>query len=157
MAAELQAQAARLLVTSIASPATAPACQVAATVITTTFNTLLSTIDLAATTTAASLGTAASAGPGDGKNGGAAAAADSREKEKKRLLHLARKMMMALFGLAPFSEEDIEAYSQHPSKVLRPAQMPASASPVNKPHCSVARAGRRQRLLGPRRQSEGYW
>ena len=48
MAAELQAQAARLLVTSIASPATVPACQVAATVITTTFNTLLSTIDLAA-------------------------------------------------------------------------------------------------------------
>ena len=107
MAAELQAQAARLLVTSIASPATAPACQVAAALITTTFNTLLSTIDLAATTTAASLGTAASAGPGDGKNGGAAAAADSREKEKKRLLHLARKMMMAPFGLAPFSEEDI--------------------------------------------------
>ena len=26
-----------------------------------------------------------------------------------------------------------EAYSRHPSKVLRPAQMPASASPVNKP------------------------
>ena len=26
-----------------------------------------------------------------------------------------------------------ETYSQHPSKALRPAQMPASASPVNKP------------------------
>ena len=107
MAAELRAQAARLLVTSIASPATAPACQVAATVITTTFNTLLSTIDLAATTAAASLGTTTSAGPGGGKNGGAAAAADSREKEKKRLQHLARKMMMAPFGHAPLSEEDI--------------------------------------------------
>ena len=68
MAAELQAQAARLLVTSIASPATAPACQVAATVITTTFNTLLSTIDLAATTTATSLATTASTGPRSGKN-----------------------------------------------------------------------------------------
>ena len=107
MAAELRAQAARLLVTSIASPATAPACQVAATVITTTFNTLLSTIDLAAASAAASLGTAASAGPGGGKNGGAAAAADSREKKKKRLLHLARQMMMAPFGHAPLSEEDI--------------------------------------------------
>ena len=69
MAAELQAQAARLLVTSIASPATVPACQVAATVITTTFNTLLSTIDLAATTTAASLATTASTSPRSGKNG----------------------------------------------------------------------------------------
>ena len=68
MAAELQAQAARLLVTSIASPATAPACQVAATVITTTFNTLLSTIDLAATTTATSLAATASTGPRSGKN-----------------------------------------------------------------------------------------
>ena len=68
MAAELQAQAARLLVTSIASPATAPACQVAATVITTTFNTLLSTIDLAATTTATSLATTASTSPRSGKN-----------------------------------------------------------------------------------------
>ena len=107
MAAELRAQAARLLVTSIASPAAAPACQVVATVITTTFNTLLSTVDLAAATAAASLGTAASAGPGGGKNGGAAAAADSREKDKKRLQHLVRQMMMAPFGLAPFSEEDI--------------------------------------------------
>ena len=69
MAAELQAQAARLLVTSIASPATAPACQVAATVITTTFNTLLSTIDLAATTTATSLAATASTSPRSGKNG----------------------------------------------------------------------------------------
>ena len=69
MAAELQAQAARLLVTSIASPATVPACQVAATVITTTFNTLLSTIDLAATTTATSLATTASTSPRSGKNG----------------------------------------------------------------------------------------
>ena len=68
MAAELQAQAARLLVTAIASPATAPACQVAATVITTTFNTLLSTIDLAATTTATSLAATASTGPRSGKN-----------------------------------------------------------------------------------------
>ncbi|TFH50816.1 cysteine protease [Actinomyces viscosus] len=68
MAAELQAQAARLLVTSITSPATAPACQVAATVITTTFNALLSTVDLAATTAAASLATAASTGPRSGKN-----------------------------------------------------------------------------------------
>ena len=106
MTADLQAQAARLLVTSIASPAAAPACQVAATVVTTTFNTLLSTVDLAAAT-AASLGTAASAGPGGGKNGGAAAAADSREKEKKRLQHLVRQMMMAPFGHAPLSEEDI--------------------------------------------------
>ena len=69
MAAELQAQAARLLVTAIASPATAPACQVAATVITTTFNTLLSTIDLAATTTATSLAATASTSPRSGKNG----------------------------------------------------------------------------------------
>ncbi|OLO51815.1 hypothetical protein BKH30_07870, partial [Actinomyces oris] len=64
-----QAQAARLLVTSIASPATAPACQVAATVITTTFNTLLSTIDLAATTTATSLAATAGNDSQSGKNG----------------------------------------------------------------------------------------
>ena len=88
MAAELQAQAARLLVTSIASPATAPACQVAATVVTTTFNTLLSTIDLAAATAAASLGTTASANSRNGNGEPSKGKGDTpsfSEEDKKRL------------------------------------------------------------------------
>lgn len=41
---------------------------------------------------------------------------------------------------------EMETYSQHPSKALRPAQMPASTSPVNKPHDIrlVTVSGRRQ-------------
>lgn len=88
MAAELRAQAARLLVTSIASPAAAPACQVVATVVTTTFNTLLSTIDLAATTTAASLGTATSAKSRNGNGEPSKGKGDTQsfsEEDKKRL------------------------------------------------------------------------
>ena len=88
MAADLQAQAARLLVTSIASPATAPACQVAATVITTTFNTLLSTIDLAAASAAASLGTAVSANSRNGNGEPSKGKGDTQsfsEEDKKRL------------------------------------------------------------------------
>lgn len=88
MAAELQAQAARLLVTSIASPAAALACQVAATVVTTTFNTLLSTVDLAAATAAASLGTTASANSRNGNGEPSKGKGDTpsfSEEDKKRL------------------------------------------------------------------------
>ena len=108
MAAELQAQAARLLVTSIASPATAPACQVAATVITTTFNTLLSTVDLAAATTAASLGTAASAGPGHGKNGSAATGAGTSGGRINSLADWSIQVVTDLLKTRKLSEKDKE-------------------------------------------------
>ena len=106
MAAELQAQAARLLVTSIASPATAPACQAAATVITTAFNALLSTVDLAATSTAASLSPGADNSSRSGKSGGTAKA-ESPEEVGKRLQQYVRQVMLSIFGLSPLSEEDI--------------------------------------------------
>ncbi|TFH50988.1 cysteine protease [Actinomyces viscosus] len=82
MAAELRVQAARLLVTAIASPATAPACEVLAATITSAFDGLLSTVDMAATHTATSLTTGAGgsdrAASAKGKGGGNDAAKDKR-------------------------------------------------------------------------------
>ena len=105
MAAELQAQAARLLVTSIASPATAPACQAAATVITTAFNALLSTVDLAATTTAASLGTAASDSR-DRRSGRGRVGSGAADQGEKGLLDDIWQFVMLLTTSHPLSEED---------------------------------------------------
>ena len=105
MAAELRAQAARLLVTSIASPAAAPACQVVATVITTTFNTLLSTIDLAAATAAASLGTAASDSRGS-RSGGGRAGSGAADRTEKGLLDDIWQFVMLLTTSHPLSEDD---------------------------------------------------